>query len=188
MKLETPSDLEAEEAVVGCAIVSDRGYQLSASRLSAVAFYRGIHADLFRACGKPEVVAIDGMALGALDRAFRPAGCDGCAMFAAKADAESLVREALCELCGPLIVFGRSTVARMLRVAQLAVVDIADVRRLVQSRPVYADVAGGYAARVLAASRKRETMRSLAEAYNALGEGQPLDTVLPAALAQLGAS
>ena len=185
--METPTDLEAEEAVVGCAIVSDRGYRLAASRVSAAAFYRGIHADLFRACGKPEVAAIDGMAPEALDSLYRPDGCDSCAMFAAKADAESLVREALCDRCGPLIVFGRSTVARMLRVADLAVVDLADVLRLVQSRPVYADVAGTYAARVLAASRKREAMRSLAEAYNALGEGRPLETVLPA-LTQLGAT
>lgn len=186
--LSVPADLEAEEAVVGCAIASDVGYRLVAGRLPASAFWRPRHGDLFRACGDPEVRAIDGLSLEALNERYRPPACLGCVAFTANAAAERYVRETTCERCGPTAGFPRPAVARMLRVAQLAAVDLDEVRRLVEERPVWADLAGTYAARVVEAWRAREAMRVLAEAYNGLAAGQPLDSVLPPALVALGAT
>lgn len=186
--LSAPADLEAEEAVVGCAIASDVGYRLAADRLSASAFWRTRHGDLFRACGDPEVRGIDRLTLEALDDRYRPVDCDGCVTFSPGDTAGRFMREATCDWCGPIAALPRSTVARLTRVAHLAAVEPDEVRRLVEDRPVALDAAGTYAARVAAACRAREAMRAFAQAYNALAAGQPLDSVLPPALAALGAT
>lgn len=68
---------------------------------------------------------------------------------------------------------------RLALAAAEAVVDQAEVRQICRARCAMFDTAGTFAQRVSSAADRRRTMKTLAEAFNALGSGAELDEVRP---------
>lgn len=126
-------DLDAERAVIGCAVATHRGWGLAAGRLGADAFYQPDHQRIFTVCAG--LSYLDGTDID-------------------------------------------TTEQRTAIVAHDARVNLADLRTLVDERPVMWDRSGGYAARVAARQRTRALMATCSDIFNRLAEGEPLEELL----------